>query len=48
MDDLLLTFVRDNMVSISLGLGILKVLAKATPWAVDDEIVQLFIGWMKR
>jgi len=30
------------------GLAVLKTIAKATPWAVDDEIVQILTGFFGR
>jgi len=46
MDALLLEFVRDNLVTLGLALAILKVIAKATPWAIDDEILQILTGFI--
>jgi len=39
MDAILLEFVKENLVTIGLVLAILKEIAKATPWAVDDKII---------
>lgn len=46
MDTWLLEFVRDNFLTIGLVLGILKILARYTSWAADDEIVQFLLGWV--
>ena len=47
-DAYLLEFVRTNIVSIGIVLGILKVIAIQTPWAVDDEIIQIFTNFLSR
>jgi len=44
MDALLLDFAKDNMITISLVMGILKILAKESKWAGDDKILQLLTG----
>jgi hypothetical protein len=48
MDEFLLAFVKDNLVTLGLALAILKAVAKATPWAVDDEILQILTGFLGR
>jgi len=48
MDDLLLVFIKDNIVTLGLVLAVLKTAAKATPWAVDDEILQILTGFLGR
>jgi hypothetical protein len=48
MDVLLLEFIRDNLLTIGLVLAVLKEIAKATPWAVDDNIVQILTGFIGR
>jgi hypothetical protein len=48
MDELLLAFVRDNFVTLGLLLAILKTIARATPWAIDDEILQILTGFLGR
>lgn len=48
MDDLLLNFVKENIITIGLLLAILKEIAKATPWAVDDKILQILTGLIGR
>ena len=44
-DPILLDFVQGNAITIGLVFAILKVIAKNTPWAVDDEIVQILTGF---
>lgn len=48
MDAWLLEFLKENMVTVGLALALLKVIAKATPWAVDDEILQILTGFVGR
>lgn len=48
MDVMLLDFIKDNLVTIGLSLSILKVVAKATPWAGDDQIIQILTGFVGR
>lgn len=48
MDELLLAFVKDNFVTITLALGVLKAIALETPWAIDDKIIQIFTEFSKR
>ena len=48
MDAQLLEFIQNNFVTIGLVLAVLKSAAKATPWAVDDEIVQILTGFINR
>lgn len=48
IDEILLTFVRENLVTIGIALGVLKVIAKETPWAIDDEIIQIFTKFLGR
>ena len=48
MDALLLEFVKENLVTLGLALAMLKVVAKATPWAIDDEILQILTGFLGR
>ena len=48
IDSILLEFVRANLVTLGLVLAILKVIAKHTEWAVDDEIIQIFTNFLKR
>jgi len=42
MDDTLLRFLKDNIITLYVGLTLLKGIAMATPWAKDDKIIQLF------
>ena len=44
LDQPLMEFVSLNWFSLSLALGILKVLAKLTPWSHDDSIIQMISG----
>ncbi len=44
MDAWLIAFIQDNVFTIGAVLAVLKVVAKATPWAVDDQIVQVLTG----
>lgn len=48
IDEILLTFVRENLVTISLALGVLKLVANETPWAIDNEILQIFTKFLGR
>ena len=48
MDDLLLSFAKDNMITITLILSILKVVAVETPWATDDKIIKILTGFFGR
>ena len=42
MDEWLLNFIKENVMTISIVVAILKVIAQETPWAVDDKILQIF------
>jgi hypothetical protein len=44
MDDMLLDFVKDNLVTIGLALYFLNGLARLTKWDKDDKIVALLSG----
>jgi hypothetical protein len=44
LDPYIIEFVSGNWLALSLALGVLKVIAKMTPWAHDDEILQVFTG----
>ena len=46
IDSVIVGFVTVNPVTCLLALKLLQIIAKATPWAVDDEIIQLLIGWI--
>ena len=41
-------FIANNTLAIGLFLAVLKVIAKATPWAGDDEILQIFTSFIGR
>ena len=45
MDALIIPWILANPFTIMVALAVLKVIAKATPWAVDDEIVQILTGF---
>lgn len=47
-DAYLLPFIRENIVTLGLLLPVLKVAAKATPWAIDDEILQIITEFRNR
>jgi hypothetical protein len=47
MDAALLTFIDANNLTILASLGLLKVIATITPWAEDDQIVQMLTDWYK-
>ena len=44
VDAYILGFVTENPVTCLLIIGILKIIATETPWAIDDKIVQLITG----
>ena len=48
MDAWLLEFIKENMITMSLVLAALKVVAVETPWASDDKIIEIFTGFLKR
>jgi len=48
MDEWLMNFAKDNMISIGLGLGGLKIIAVETKCVADDKIVQLLTSFFKR
>ena len=48
MDELLLAFVKENLITITLVLGILRVAANETPWAIDNKIIQIFTKFLDR
>ncbi|MBC8179980.1 hypothetical protein H8E88_02540 [candidate division KSB1 bacterium] len=48
MDDWLLNFIKENIVTLSLVFAVLKVIAKETPTAVDNKILQIFTGFLNR
>jgi hypothetical protein len=41
LDPILIQFISQNWFSLSLILGILKIIAKLTPSVVDDSIIEL-------
>lgn len=48
MDTWLLEFTKENMITISLILSILKLIAIETPWATDDKIIKILTGFLGR
>jgi len=46
MDDILLAFIKDNMITIGIVLALLKVIAVETPWAADDKIIEILTGFI--
>ncbi len=44
LDAWLIPFITKNVITLGIVVKALKILAKKTPWAADDEIVQLFTG----
>ena len=48
IDSIIVGFVTANPVTCLLALKLLQIIAKATPWAVDDEIIQILTGFMGR
>ena len=48
MDAWLLEFVKENMITLSLILGALKIIAIETPWAADDKIIAIFTGFLNK
>lgn len=47
-DVVVLEFVRANLVTLGLLLLVLKAVAVKTPWAIDDEIIQIFTNFLNR
>ena len=41
IDPLIIDFVSNNWVTLSLALGVLKIIAKLTPTIIDDSILAL-------
>ena len=48
MDAWLLEFLKENMITMSLVLAMLKVIAIETPWATDDKIIAMFTGFLNK
>jgi len=48
IDAYILEFVRTNIVTLSLIVAILKVIAIQTPWAIDDKIIEIFTNFFNR
>ncbi len=47
MDAVIIPWLVENPYTVMLALAALKILATATPWAEDDEIVQMLTSWTK-
>ena len=47
MDELILEFIQGNFITVSIIIAVLKMIAKETPWATDDKIIEIFIGLIK-
>lgn len=43
-DAWIVSFVGQNWISLSLAIGLLRILAKITPWVIDDKIHTLLAG----
>ena len=48
MDEIILSFISGNYLTITLGLGLLKLIAIETPWAGDDKIIEILTGMLNR
>lgn len=44
LDQYIFTFISGNWFTITLALGVLKIISKATSWVVDDQIHTLLAG----
>lgn len=44
LDPIVIEFLAKNIFTINVALFIVKGLAKITPWAKDDQILQIFSG----
>ena len=44
IDSYIVEFVSNNWITLSLALGLLKIVAKMTPWVVDDALHTLLAG----
>ena len=44
LDQPLMEFISLNWFSLSILIGVLKIIAKATPWSTDDSILELVSG----
>jgi len=48
LDPILVAFLSKNIITLGVALKLLKELAKATPWALDDKIVQIATGLINK
>lgn len=46
-DKLVIDFITQNYLTLTIAFTLLKGVAKVTPWAWDDSIVSLFFGVFK-
>lgn len=44
LDYYIVEFVSNNWITLSMALGLLKIIAKMTPWVVDDALHTLLAG----
>lgn len=44
LDPVIVEFVSGNWIALSLALGVLKIIAKITPWVWDDGLLTLISG----
>jgi len=44
LDAYVIDFVNGNWLTLTMALGLLKIIAKATPWVFDDAIHTLLAG----
>jgi len=48
MDAIITEFLGKNWMTVMGILYLLQIVAKETPWACDDKIIQILMGWMKK
>lgn len=48
LDSIIVSFLSENYLTATFIWQALKVIAKKTPWAADDEILQMFSPLFKR
>ena len=46
IDGIVMSFISGNWFTISLALGLLKIIAQSTKWVLDDKIVTLLTGFV--
>lgn len=47
IDPIIINFVSNNYLTLTLAFALLKGLAKITPWAWDDSLTSLLFGMFK-